>query len=205
VITLSPSAVVPERPFTALEASAADLRVLDQMLVRLRRHVVEVVVPSGASSRDDRVTDPDGSQLKFVMPDVAGALAPRDLIAVGFFGQARMAVDHAPIVDLEAALIADMGRGGEPGLLVYQNLFWPGVGWGNLVLFDSWEAKDRWGRDDPRHIEAVRRSPAHYHSIRLHNGVVPGGLFGAGGVRLVRTRYLDYSGERPWRAVRELG
>lgn len=202
MITLAPDAVVADRPFTALEHSAADLRVMDRMLVRLRRHVAEVVVPSGSASRDDRLSDPDGSQLKIAIPAVAAALVPRDLVAVGFFGQARMDVDHAPIIDLEAALIADLAQ--EPGLLVYFNLFWPGVGWGNLVLFDGWEAKDRWGRDDPRHIESVRRSPAHYHSIRLHNGVVAGGLPGVGGIRLVRTRYLDYSGDRPWRAVREL-
>jgi len=176
---------------------------MDQMLVRLRRHVAEVVAPSRAASRDDRVTDPDGSQLKIVMPYVRAALEPRDLVAVGFFGQARMDIDHAPIVGLEAALIADVS--GDSGLLVYENLFWPGVGWGNLVLFDGWTSKDRWGRDDPRHVESIRRSPAHYHSIRLHNGVVPGGLPGDAGVRLVRTRYLDFSGDRPWRAIRELG
>jgi hypothetical protein len=194
---------VPDRPFTAVELSVGDLRVMNQMLGRLRRHVAEVVRPSGDLRRDDRLTDPDGSQLKIVMPDVHAALEPRDLVAVGFFGQARMDVDHAPIVGLEAALIADIGR--ESGPVVYQNLFWPGVGWGNLVLFDGWQSKDQWGREDPRHVEAIRRSPAHYHSIRLHNGVVPGGLPGVDGVRLVRTRYLDYSGERPWRAVRDLG
>jgi hypothetical protein len=202
VNVLAPGAEVADRPFTALERTVEDLRVMDQMLVRLRRHVAEVVIPSGDGSRDDRLTDPDGSQLKIAIPDVREAIAPRDLVAVGFFGQARMGVDHAPIIDLESALIADLAA--HPGLLVYQNLFWPGVGWGNLVLFDGWESKDRWGRDDPRHIDAVRRSPTHYHSIRLHNGTIAGGLPGLGGVLLVRTRYLDFSVDPPWRAVREL-
>jgi hypothetical protein len=203
VIHLGPGEVVAGRPFTALDHTTTDLRVMDWMLARLRRYMAEVVVPSEAGARDDRVIEPDGSQLRLAIPDVTAALEPRDVVAVGFFGQARMSVDHSPIIDLESALVADVDR--ESGLLVYQNVFWPGVGWGNLVLFDGWAAKDRWGRDDPRHVESILRSPAHYHSIRLHNGVVPGGLPGDSGVRLVRTRYLDYDGERPWRAVRELG
>jgi hypothetical protein len=202
VIRLEPGEVVAGRPFTAHDNTATDLRVMNLMLARLRSYMAEVVVPSQAGARDDRVIEPDGSQLRVAIPDVTAAVEPRDVVAVGFFGHARTSVDHAPIIDLESALVSDIGR--DSGLLVYQNVYWPGVGWGNLVLFDSWDAKDRWGRDDARHVESIRRSPAHYHSIRLHNGVVPGGVPGDSGVTLVRTRYLDYDGERPWRAIREL-
>jgi hypothetical protein len=201
--TLRPDEVVTDRPFTAPSHGEEDRAILDRMLTRLRRHMAEVVVPSGDVRRDDRFTDPaDGSQHSLIVADVARATAHRSLVVVGFFGQARMDVDHAPIVDLEQAIMADMGT--EPGLVVYYNVHWPAEGWGNLVLFDDWTAKDRWGRDDPRHTEAVRRSPAHYHSIRLHHGIIDDGLPGEGTVRLVRTRYLDYRDRPAWRAVREL-
>jgi hypothetical protein len=204
MITLAPDAILPDRPFTALEHTLDDLRVMNQMLAALRRHVADVVIPSAATNRDDRFVDPDsGGHYKIAIPDATRVTDPGDLVAVGFFGQARMDMDHRPIVDLENALIADLAA--DPGIVVYENLFWPSVGWGNLVLFGDWDAKDRWGRIDPRHAEAIRRSPTHYHSIRLHNGLVEGGLPGESGVRLVRTRYLDYSGDRPWRAVRYAG
>ena len=112
---LEPGEVVPGRPFTTVGHGAAELQVMNRMLAWLRWYVTEVIVPSAAQKRDDRVTESDGSQVRLAMPDVAAALEPRDIVAVGFFGQARMSVDHSPIIDLEAALIADVG--GESGLL----------------------------------------------------------------------------------------
>jgi hypothetical protein len=40
--------------------------------------------------------------------------------------------------------------------------------------------------------------------VRLHNGVLPGGLWSSEEPRLVRTKYYDFSGPQPWRAVREV-
>lgn len=201
IVSLGPDDVVADRPFTARESSETDREALDRMLGRLRRHLADVVVPSTAPRRTDHVVDSDGSQHAIVVADVARATSPQTLVLVGFFGQARSGVDHAPIIDLEQSLMAGMGT--EPGLVVYYNVFWTGTGWGNLVLFDGWDAEGRWARGDPRHVEAVRRSPAHYHSIRLHHGLVEGGLPGDAMVRLVRTRYLDYRDGDTWRAVRE--
>jgi hypothetical protein len=195
---LGATEVVPGRPFTEVKKGTADLAIMERMLARLRRHVRETVV----DGRDTTFTDPDdGGVHRIVVPDRTAVEAARDLAVVGFFGQARMDVDHTPIVDLEGALIADMAPGSGP--LVYHNVFWPGEGWGNLVLFRDRAAKDAWG-DDPRHARAIARSPQHYHSIRLHNGVLPGGLLGDGHIRLTSTRYLDFSATPTWRAIRDL-
>ena len=80
---------------------------------------------------------------RIVITDTRRARAPGDLVAVGFFGQARLDVDHRTIVDLESALIADMAAEATP--LVYYNVHWPGVGWGNLVLFADEAAERGWG------------------------------------------------------------
>ena len=74
----------------------------------------------------------------------------------------------------------------------------------DLFAVGDAETERAWG-DDRRHVDAVRRSPDHYHSIRLHHARASSGLLGTGPIRIARTRYLDYAADRPWRAVRERG
>jgi hypothetical protein len=202
MIRLGPATEVGDRPFAALASTRDDLAVMERMLERLRRHIEAVAVGTAERSRDDHVVDADDAGIhRIVVTDVDQAREARDRVVVGFFGQARLDVDHRPIVELESALIADMAAAAEP--LVYYNVHWPGVGWGNIVVFADADAERGWGRD-PRHHEAVARSPAHYHSIRLHVGTVPGGILGRRAIELKRTRYLDFSGPEAWRAVREI-
>jgi hypothetical protein len=202
MIGLDAAARLPDRPFSDPDRTADDLAIMARMLTWLRRHVATTTATTGADAtrRDDRVIDPDGGQHRIVLPDPPRLLARHDLVVVGFFGQARADVDHTAIVDLEAALVASMAGPDSP--LVYDNVYWPGSGWGNLVLFGDEAAKEAWGRADQRHADAIRRSPAHYHSIRLHNGVLPGGLMGDAPIRLVRTKYFDFATAPTWRAIR---
>lgn len=210
MIRLASDELVPDRPFTAPSWTLTDETVLDRMWDRLRVHArtyeSEPVAQPGperaANDRMDKAVDPDGSAHTIVLPDLPRALRLQDLFAVGFFGQARTGVDHAPIMELETELIADMWR--NDGLIAYYNAFYPEAGWGNLVLFADAETERAWG-DDRRHVDAVRRSPDHYYSIRLHHAQASGGLLGTGPIRITRTRYLDYEGDRRWRAVRDRG
>jgi hypothetical protein len=208
VIELGADELVPARPFTAPAWTTTDEAVLDRMWGRLRSHartheagrVPGYPAEREANDRTDKIVDPDGSVHTIVVPHLPRALHSDDLFAVGFFGQARAGVDHAPIIELEAELISDMWR--NDGLVAYYNAFYPEAGWGNLVLFADAETERAWG-DDRRHVVAVRRSPDHYHSIRLHHARALGGLLGSGPIRITRTRYLDFAGDRPWHAVRE--
>jgi hypothetical protein len=208
VIELASDEPVPDRPFAAASWTATDEAVLDRMWHRLRGHARTYAVGDVArrsragptrNERTDKLVDADGSVHTIVLPDLARALRSDDLFAVGFFGQARSGVDHTPIMELEAALIADMWR--MDGLVAYYNAFYPEAGWGNLVLFADAATEAAWG-GDRRHVDAVRRSPDHYHSIRLHHAHAAGGVLGSGPIEITRTRYLDYGGDRPWRAVR---
>ena len=201
MIELRADESVAGRPFAAPDWTARDGEILLRMWDRLRVHVRAVAAAGGVSpNRLDRVTDADASVHTIVLPRLSTALGTTDLFGVGFFGQARHQVDHAPIMELEAALIADMPS--TPGLVAYYNAFDPTAGWGNLVLFEDHAVERAWG-GDPRHVEAVRRSPVHYHSIRLHHAKASGGLLGSGPIEITRTRYLDFADDPPWRALRE--
>ena len=210
MIELASDELVPGRPFTAPAWTVTDEAVLSRMWDRLRAHartyatgpVARPAADPAANDRTDKLVDIDGSVHTIVLPDLRRALRSEDLFAVGFFGQARTGVDHTPIMVLEAELIADMWQNDGP--LAYYNAFYPEAGWGNLVLFADAETERRWG-SDPRHGDAVRRSGTHYHSIRLHHARASGGLLGTGPIAITRTRYLDYDGDRPWRAVRDRG
>lgn len=205
MIRLDALTEVADRPFAALALTRDDLAVMERMLEQLRKHIETlpaVTTQPAQRSRDDQFTDSDGQGIhRIVITDTARVREPGDLVVVGFFSQARLEVDPRPIVELENALITDMPRESSP--LVYYNVHWPGVGWGNLVVFTDLAAERAWGHD-PRHHEAVGRSPAHDHSVRLHIGDLPGGIFGRGAIHLRRTRYFDFSGPEPWRADREI-
>ncbi len=125
-----------------------------------------------------------------------------DVAAVGFFGQIRPEVNHGPIMDLENELIDQLPA--TPGLLTYYNLHRPKLGYGNLVLFVSEDAKDGW-RDNNTHGLAVDKTPDHYYSVRLHNGLIPDGVMGSASLVLLRTKYYDFRTVPHWRAVREYG
>jgi hypothetical protein len=198
-IELAPDVDLPDRPFTALARTADDLATLGRMLARQRRLVAEAEA-SADDRRDEHLTDAeDGGIHHIVLPSLAAARAAGDMATVGFFGQARLEVDHEPIVELEHALIASMTPA--DGVIAYHNVFWPGTGWGNLVVFRDQASRSGWGHD-PRHGDAVGRSPRHYHSIRLHIGALPGGIAADGAIELLRTRYLDMEEEPVWRAIR---
>jgi hypothetical protein len=44
------------------------------------------------------------------------------------------------------------------------------------------------------HTQAVELAPHHYHSARLHNGVVRSPLLGDADLVVLRTRFYDFDG-----------
>jgi hypothetical protein len=61
----------------------------------------------------------------------------------------------------------------------------------------------RW-REHELHHRAVELTPSHYHSVRLHSGVVRSPLLGAAELVVLRTRYYDFDCDPAWLAVRHL-
>ena len=155
---------------------------------------------AGATNRAPRWTDRAGSTHWLVVPDWDRLARVAPATAIGFFGQAREDVDHAPIVALEHELLAQADK--IDGLLAYHNVRFADGQWGNLVVFAS--ADDPSGiRADARHVEAVARTHLHYRSLRLHVGTLETGALGEREPYLTRTLYLDFADDPPWRAVRD--
>jgi hypothetical protein len=139
-------------------------------------------------------------RIYYIQPDLLFRL--NQLVVVGFFGQKRPDADIKPILEADKAFEKTFHN--HPGLLSLSTVRLPDGDFANLVLFTSGEAKDQWNTN-PLHRElAARISPPYYQSIRLNNGVLPEGLKAPQKLYLERTRYIDYSTDPPWRALRTL-
>jgi hypothetical protein len=122
---------------------------------------------------------------------------------VGFFAIKRPWVDHALLTQVDDQLITEFPQ--HPGVLSYSSIALTDGNWGNLIVLRASSDGDRW-RDGARHAWAARHlAPAHYVSVRLHNGLFFGGLRSGLEPVLLRTRYWDYRTSPPWRAERVLG
>lgn len=192
-VELGPNDIVPGHGFSDPAETARDTVVLEAMRVALRRRLASDGVGG-------RWRDPSGDEHLLVVPDPEAVSATVPAVAVGFFGQARVGVDHEPILALEHALL---GRAAElPGLLAYHDVLLAREGqWGNLVVFATDDDPAALAADG-QHQEAIALTRAHYHSLRLHRYALPGGVLGEAPLHWLRTTYLDFAAEPAWRAVR---
>lgn len=192
VVALTSTARVTGRPFTDPEATQRDLTAL----AAIRRAQRDRVACAGGSGS---WLDENGAAHWLVAPEQRRLLDPEPCLAIGFFGQARDDVDHAAIVSLEHAILEraeDIA-----GLLGYHNVRFQDGHWGNLVTFRD-DADTVLLRSEPHHADAIKRTPLHYRSLRLHRGALPDGPLGPREIELVSTLYLDFAVTPPWRAVR---
>ena len=123
------------------------------------------------------------------VPDRAALFAADELTTVGFFGEAREGVDHAPIHELEARIVDTLER--VPGLLSYFNLELPDGRYGNLILCAGEDVPVRWHTHE-LHRRAVERAALHYRSARLHRGVIRSPVLGDADLVVLGTRELDF-------------
>jgi hypothetical protein len=187
---------LPARPFTDPERTLADAAVMGQMLQRLRRKARSW--PVGRTSVLEHT--PDGSRDWLVVPSVPALGGAEDVTVVGFFGDQRPGMNHAALYQLEADVVARLGRYAAVGLLAYYDAEIAPAVHGNLVLFSAGEVPPQWHRDRV-HTAAVASAPRHYRAVRLHRGMIRGGLLGTGQLVIQQTRYFDF-GQPAWRGLR---
>lgn len=199
-ILLGPDEVISGRPFSHPDAGAGDIRKIRQMTEKLRTLLADL----GRRLEQEKalildLEDDQGARDRIILPRPTGLRNEIEVAAVGFFGRIRDDLDHTPLMAIEEELVSRLP--GAPGLLTYYNRYHPQEGFGNLVLFESEKDKHDW-RDIKPHAEAVRLTPRHYRSVRLHNGIIQGGVLNGGDFILQRTKYYDFQGETAWLAIR---
>jgi len=133
VVQLARETLVDGRPFVAPANTEPDAVVMREMLARLRGSARSWLASSppgpGALVRQ---LDAAGLRTWIRVPDRAALLAAPELTTIGFFGQPRDDVDHAPIHQLETAIVETLEE--VPGVLSYFNLELAQRSFGNLIL-----------------------------------------------------------------------
>src|SRR5262245_5545605 len=204
-VELGPVDEDESRPFAHPHHNADDVAALDTIAEHLRQFLTDhdgpaALVPYHPYER----RSPQGLHLRIVVNQPEALRAARDLHLVGFFGKRRPVVPpdvetDKDVIDLE--MIAEFPQ--YPGVLAYCSMALDSADFGNLVLIERPETKEHWSTS-PRHAVASRWSaPRYYTTVRLHNGLLPSGLFSGHALVLLRTKYYDYTGDWPWTAVRE--
>lgn len=201
-VRLAPRETAAGRGFTDPARTDLDLVAVHVMLAEIRRQVARAAtLPASPRPLVLEGRERDGRAHRAVVCDERRLGDGRDLTWVGFFGAKRRDRDSTPLTVMDDELIREFPA--HPGILSYSSLEFADGDWGNLILLDGDASAEQW-RDGERHAYAVRElAPRHYTDVRLHRGVLPGGVRGAGKPILHRTKYYDYRAGVTWRAERE--
>jgi hypothetical protein len=200
-VRLGPRETAAGRPFTDPAQTNLDLLAIRVMLAEIRRQVARAAtLPGSLRPLVHEGREADGRAHRAVVCDERRLGDGRDLTWVGFFGVTRRDRDGTPLTVMDDELIGEFVT--HPGILSYSSLEFADGDWGNLILLDDDAAAEQW-RDGERHAYAARElAPRHYRDVRLHRGVLPGGVRGTGGPIVRRTKYYDYRDGVTWRAER---
>ena len=200
-VGLAPRETAAGRGFTDPARTTRDLAAVGLMLDNIRRQVSTASLPAGPCPLVLAGHETDGRVHRAIVCDARRLGDGRDLAWVGFFAVKRRDLDSAPLTVRDEELIQEFPD--HPGILSYSSLELGDGDWGNLILLDGDEAREHW-RVSGRHAHAARElAPRHYTDVRLHQGILPGGVRARGVAVLRRTKYYDYRDAVTWRAERE--
>lgn len=190
------------RSFTDPAQTPRDLAAVRVMLAEIRRRVAHAATaPAGPRPLVLEGREADGRAHRAILCDERRLGDGRDLAWVGFFGVKRRDVDPTPLIVRDGELIGEFPA--HPGILSYSSLELADGDWSNLILLEGDEAREHW-RVSERHLDATRvLAPRHYTDVRLHQGVLLGGVRDGRDLVLRRTKYYDYRDGVTWRAERE--
>jgi hypothetical protein len=126
------------------------------------------------------------------------------LVFVGFISGKQKPLSHPVLEEMRATdkmLITDLAS--NPGLLSYSSLQLCTSNWCNLVLLSDASAKTHFRTNETHKYAARQLAPRYYEWIRLHTGVMPGGLVGNETI-LRSTKFYTFQGEQLESTMREL-
>src|SRR6266498_1672308 len=204
LVRLGPLDAVANRPFTAAEHSRADLAILEHMRARLRQTLAasEIGIDQLAQSGVHvQYGHDEGERMhRMIIRDRAALAADADLTVVGFFGEQRGKANPALLKDIDTELIQEFLQ--QRYVLSYSSLELADGNWGNLVILQHTDGIEHW-RTSQRHAYAANElAPLYYARIRLHNGVLAGGL-AAPRLTLRSTKYYDFEDGDLWGGIGE--
>src|SRR6266487_6130375 len=123
---------------------------------------------------------------------------------VGFISRKLQPGDSQVIEEIRAVdkkLIVELIN--TPGLMSYSSLELRDGRWCNLVLFSGAETKMHIRNSETHTYAVYQLSPRYYDWVRLHNGIMPGGL--ARNEMLVqKTKYFQFHGPHEQPTIQEL-
>lgn len=199
---LTADAVLPERPFTHFQGTLRDLAAMEFTLTLLRAALHSPALIRDQPHQQILWGEAEGRRHRLIVNDAPQLLNRPDFVLVGFFGRKRADFDESSVFALDDALVAELAQ--HPGLHAYCTCTFADGCFGNTVLFADQAAKAHWSTSQ-LHGKAVAISPAYYHYVRLHNGILPGSLTSGCASVLQVSKYYDFSQSPPWRGQRTLG
>ncbi len=167
--------VLDYRMYTDVNKGRLDLIVLRYMarsvhLILLK--AAATMMPALSYSEERR-----GRMHRIAVYDAQGLQEQRNLAFVGFVSRKHQPLSASIIEDIhevDRKLVAELI--GTPGLLSYSSLELRTGNWYNLVLFNNPITK-RYVKDSETHkYAAYQLAPRYYEWIRLHSGIMPGGI-----------------------------
>lgn len=202
---LDANAILPDRPFAHPDHSLTDLAMLSRSVAALSALLADGAgAASGATLMRVEFFDNQHLHQRVILNRRFDLRQLPFMELVGFFGQRCQEADRAALAAVDEELLIELHD--HVDILCYFTSQLVCGDYGNLVLFRTAAAKEHW-MESQRHAWAVRQlAPRCYHTIRLHNGFISGGLSPKADLRLTCTKYYDYdqgwTDGRPWRSVR---
>ena len=199
--SLAPDETVAARPFTSVQLYERDLAILGYMLEDLRAFLVRED-PTRFNAYPSMEWEVNGLHRRTIISSPSVLHQLDGVCVVGFFGERHLDRDHSPLEQANAEIVLEFRS--FHGILSYSSMELTDGNWANLVLHDIPEAREHWRTSESHARAALELAPLFYRTVRIHNGFLPGGLWGGRSIRVERTKYWDYAKTRIWHAVREI-
>ncbi len=194
---------VARRPFTSISLFRRDLATLSYITEDLRALLARMA--AGEVTLTPYLVNEwevHGLKRRAIVTNPMGLHNRRTVCVVGFFGERHLDRDTTPLEEANADIVLEFKN--YPGILSYCSMELADGNWANLVLHDVPQVREYW-RSSELHARAAHElSPLYYRTVRIHNGVLPGGLMSGRAIVVERTKFWDYRSPRVWHAVREL-
>jgi len=200
MITLSPTELLPTRPFTHPDHTSGDLKTLLYMLDQVSAFL-DMNRSHDHLQHPILLHEPDGRAHRYFIPNPKPLIEARDLAVVGFFGHKRPDANPNHFGGLGEAIMGKIPSCRD--ILGYSNMALDGENFSNLVLLRDETVKQLW-MESEAHSEAVNRSPGYYATVRIYNGTLAGGVTSPGTLCLRKVKYYDFESNPPWRGERNL-